>query len=152
MNKLNKGFKVETCRVCGQPTRRSGYLHRCIDSQCGAVHWNESVLNLELDDRKVFRKILVDADVPEWISGHKYVYVLLLKEEGMDVLYVGMTGLHPYERYLNHKRGYKASRRAQQYATAMKSFEGPMTHEDAISREITKTDELREEGNEVYQN
>ena len=143
---------METCRVCGQPTRRSGYLHRCIDSQCGAVHWNESVLNQALDDRKVFRKILADAEVPEWISGEKYVYVLLLKVEGMDVLYVGMTGLHPYERYLNHKRGYKASRRAQQYATAMKSFEGPMTYEEAISREITKANELRDEGNEVYQN
>jgi len=63
-----------------------------------------------------------------------------------------MTRLHPYERYLNHKRGYKASKCARQYATAMKSFEGPMTYEEAISREITKANELREEGNEVYQN
>ncbi|MAF20677.1 MAG: hypothetical protein CMI55_03280 [Parcubacteria group bacterium] len=150
--KLKRGVKVETCRVCGQPTRRSGYLHRCIDSQCGAVHWNENVLSQALDDSKVFRKILVDADVLEWISGQKYVYVLLLKGKGIDALYVGMTGLHPYERYLNHKRGYKASKCARQYATAMKSFEGPMTYEEAISREITKANELREEGNEVYQN
>ena len=143
---------MEICRVCGQPTRRSGYLHRCIVSQCGAVLWSESVLNQTLDDRKVFREILVDADVPEWVSGEKYVYVLLLKVEGVDVLYVGMTGLHPYERYLNHKRGFKASRHAKKYATAMKSFEGPMTNEEAISREITKANELRDEGNEVYQN
>jgi hypothetical protein len=34
----------------------------------------------------------------------------------------------------------------------MKSFEGPMTHEEAISREKTKANELRDEGNEVYQN
>jgi len=62
-----------------------------------------------------------------------------------------MTGLHPYERYLNHKRGYKSSRRAKKYATAMKIFEGPMAYEETISREITKANELREEGNEVYQ-
>ena len=133
---------METCRVCGQPTRKTGYLHRCIDSQCGAVHWNESVLNQALGDRKVFRKILADADVPKWISGEKYVYVLLLKEEGKDSLYVGKTGLHPYERYLNHKRGYKAARSAKKYATAMQSFEGPMT----------KARELTDEGNEVRQN
>ncbi len=140
------------CRVCGQATRKSGYLHRCIDSQCGAVHWSESVLNQSLDNRKVFRKILVDADVPEWVSGEKYVYVLLLKEEGEDALYVGMTGLHPYERYLNHKRGHRASKRAKKYAIAMKSFEGPMAYKEAISREKAKANELKEEGNEVYQN
>ena len=126
-------------------------MHRCIDSQCGAVHWDESVLNEALDDEEVLKRVLVDADVPKWVSGKKYVYVLLLKIGGKDALYVGMTGLYPYARYLNHKRGHRASRIAKKHATAMKSFEGPMTDDEARSREITKAKELKDEGNEVYQ-
>ena len=67
----------------------------------------------------------------------KYVYVLRLKGE-LNALYVGETGLHPYERYLNHLRGHKASRHAQNDATALLTFEGPMLYENAVKREKEK--------------
>ena len=70
------------CRVCGQPTRRSGYLHRCIDSRCDAVHWNESVLNQVLDDRKVFRKTLVDANDPNGLAEKNIFLFCFLKKKG----------------------------------------------------------------------
>ena len=58
-----------------------------------------------------------------------------MPNKGNGRFYVGMTGLHPYERYLNHIRGYKALMAANKMAVSMIDFEGPMTREEAEARE-----------------
>ena len=140
------------CRVCGAPSRKSGYLYRCKDKKCAAVHWDRSkVLMEDLDDPKTLQIVLDQANVPKSKKGKesKYVYVLRLKGE-IDAVYVGKTGLHPYARYLNHIRGYKASRDAKKRATAMIGFEGPMSENQAVKREGDLAKELGEAGMSVY--
>ena len=54
---------------------------------------------------------------------------------GLDRVYVGMTGLHPVQRYLQHVTGYKASSVAKRFATALVYFESDMTSQEASDRE-----------------
>lgn len=68
----------------------------------------------------------------------------------LNSVYVGMTGLHPYERYLNHILGQKASSKAKKKATALIRFEGPMPSEAARLREVTLAEELRLKGMDVH--
>ena len=66
-----------------------------------------------------------------------------MPNSGNGRFYVGMTGLHPFERYLNHVRGYKASWATKRMAVTMIGFEGPMSHKEAKAREPAKAQELR---------
>ena len=149
--------KRNSCRVCEAPTKTTGLLSRCTDKSCGAVHWDKSAIRRlkreNLDNKDTWKNVLREADVPLPCKGKKskYVYVLRLKGE-LNALYVGRTGLHPYERYLNHLRGHKASRHAQKDATALVTFEGPMLYETAVKKETALAQELRDRGNTVYQN
>ena len=59
------------------------------------------------------KEILTGTKLPK--PQGKYVYTLRLKSKP-KYIYVGMTGLHPYERYLNHIIGYKSSLYAKKYA------------------------------------
>jgi predicted GIY-YIG superfamily endonuclease len=143
---------VAACRVCGKQTVQNGYLHHCNSKTCGAVHWDKrSVLKENLEDKAVLEKILDDAQVPDFLKAKKshYVYVLRLRGEP-NAVYVGMTGLHPYARYLNHIRGYKSSSVAKSRATALLKFEGPMTSEKAVKREVSLAEELRAQNMIVY--
>ena len=149
--------KRNSCRVCKGLSKPTGLLSRCTDKSCGAVHWDKSAIRRlkreNSDNQEIWKKVLKEANVPLPRKGKKskYVYVLRLKGE-LNALYVGETGRHPYERYLNHLRGYKASRHAKNDATALLTFEGPMLYENAVKREKGKAQELRDLGNTVYQN
>ena len=89
--------------------------------------------------------------VSERAEKHHFVYVLRLRDKPPGSVYVGMTGLHPYARYLNHLWGYKASATAKNRAMAMVKFEGPMYYKDAIKREVALAEELRQNGHTVTQ-
>ena len=121
------------------------------------MHWDRSAIRRLIrenqDNKETWEKVLREADVPPHCKGKnsKYVYVLRLKGE-LNALYVGETGLHPYERYLNHLRGYKSSRRAKNNATALLTFEGPMLYKKAVKKEKELAQKLRDRGNTVYQN
>ena len=54
-----------------------------------------------------------------------------------------MTGHHPYHRYLNHLRNYKASRFVFRRGKSLQYFEGPMTSTEAQKREVSLAEELR---------
>jgi predicted GIY-YIG superfamily endonuclease len=140
------------CRVCGKPTTKRGFLYVCQASKCGAAHWDKrAVLKNNLEDDAVLERVLSDASVPEYLKAKKshYVYVLRLRGE-QNAVYIGMTGLHPYARYLNHIRGYKSSTVAKSRATALLTFEGPMTSEKAKAREPALAEEMRGKGFNVY--
>ena len=134
------------CRVCGEIGIFYGLLFKC--TNCVAVHWDKTKL------RKLFNKI--EKNSPEWNSiktsilkdaktpksnGH-YVYTLRLKSKP-NYLYVGLTGMHPYERYLNHIIGHKASKYAKKYATVLIEYEGPMKYDIAVEREKSRANEWR---------
>ena len=162
------------CRVCQSETDVKGLLHRCSKKTCDAVYWDRFAIKRLVKENKEtskeaspewFKTLLKEADVPESIAGEHYVYIIKLRknlpkntsakqrekmpDSGNGRFYVGMTGLHPYERYLNHVRGYKASWATKRMALTMVGFEGPMSHTDAKAREPAKAQELREEGYDV---
>jgi len=144
---------AEVCRVCKAQTIVHNLLHYCTSEACGAVHWDKpavrkkaKLLRKNMDLKKDF---LQQSRVPlEDLGGH-FVYQLRLRG-GLNSVYIGMTGLHPHHRYLNHIIGYKASSRPRKYATALISFEGPVTYERAVEREVDWANELRELNYDVH--
>ena len=164
-----------TCRVCNAETKRLGHLHKCTQKQCVAAHWDKYAIKRILktnketaDDKqpKWMETILSEANVPAYKRGEYYVYTLKLKKNlptntpsklkakspnnGRGRFYVGMTGLHPYTRYLNHLRGYKSPWLYRKTAVAIATFEGPMSREQAVAREVTRAEELRAQGYDVH--
>lgn len=124
----------------------------CNSKVCGGVHWDKGKVKKALrENPEAVGELLFEAEVPERLKGQQshFVYVLRLKGE-LNAVYVGMTGLHPYARYLNHIRGYKSSKYTKRRATALINFEGPMTAEEAKAREVKLADELREKNYQVY--
>ena len=118
---------------------------------CDSVYWKiNKTLKKDLKDDKIKKLIfLIESGVPiNQKKGH-YVYKLRLKGE-LNSIYVGMTGLHPHERYLNHIIGYKASSRAKKFATALISFEGPMPYKTAKEYEPQVAKELTQKGFNVH--
>ena len=112
------------------------------------MHWYKKKVKFQYfnnnnDKDQIKKQILIDANVPK--SKGKYCYRLRLKKK-INYNYVGMTGLHPYERYLNHLLGIKSSRYAKNLATALIEFEGPMRNDEAIIREIEWGKELEKKG------
>ncbi len=136
---------IETlCRVCKSKGYFSGLLFKC--TNCTAVHWDKrkvkktfSKLKKDSEEfKKLKQQILTEAKVPK--SQGNYCYKIRLRKQKKYNLendfYIGRTGLHPYERYLNHLLGKYASKHAKNYATAMIEFEGPMKFEASKSREF----------------
>ena len=117
------------------------------------IHFSNKakIKKLNLKDENCLKAVLEEADVPQPRSGAKshFVYILRLKGE-VNAVYVGMTGLHPLARYLNHIRGYKSSKAAKRRATALIRFEGPMEFEEAKNREPLLAEQMRDQGYIVY--
>ena len=145
----------QKCRICQSQAKQFGLLYRCQNQSCNSVHWDKGkVKKLKKalkEDPELLKQVLNDASVPEPIkSGNShFVYVLRLRGE-LNTVYVGMTGLHPYARYLNHVRGYKSSHHSKKRATALITYEGPISHDDAKKREPELADELRNKEHIVY--
>lgn len=156
-----------TCRVCRSQTIQKGFLHRCSSLQCGAPHWDKRSLKKVFNkvENKEFSKqlkmfpdlevILAEAGVPpEKEKSGKFVYLIRLRGKraagAKGKIYVGKTTLHPYERFVQHIRGYKASSYVKRLGTAVIGFEGPMSDAHATAREPELAEELRKEGWEVY--
>lgn len=84
------------------------------------------------------------------------VYVVLLEfVHGEYGLYVGLTGLTPDQRYLNHKSGYKASRWARRYGVgllpALYRHLDPLDWESAVGAEVALAEALARTGIRVEQ-
>ncbi len=145
------------CRVCSSEGYFDGLLFKC--SQCTAVHWDKwkikksfSKLKKDSEEFKTLKKqILSEAKVPK--SQGNYCYKIRLRKQKKYKLdndfYIGRTGLHPYERYLNHLLGKYSSKHAKNYGTAMIEFEGPMKLETSKLREPAWGKEEEEKGFKV---
>jgi hypothetical protein len=97
---------------------------------------------------------------------HHHVYVVLLSSEvtkhpsvlrenpnrdaTKPCVYVGMTGLDPAERFMNHKNGYKASWVVEKYGMRLlpEFYEcfNPMPFEAAAQMEKDLAEDLRKQG------
>ena len=167
--------KIKTCRVCSKDVRIAGLLYRCCNEACRAVFWDQTAIKklqkTDASSKVVPRpawllKCLDEAQIDKPKSGSYFVYKLQLKvrlpkslskkraqnlpNKQTGRFYVGMTGLHPYERFLNHIRGYKASWSANRMAYALVDYEGPMSRDDALEREECWAEELRSQGYDVH--
>ena len=140
------------CRVCKSNGTEKDYLFKCGNPQCGAAHWDKTQikkLREKLEDKGFFQSFIEAAGLEHFKNGENFVYVLRLRGEANSV-YVGRTGLHPYVRYLNHIRGYRAGKVTKSKATAIIPYEGPMSHQESVEREVTLADELRAQGFNVH--
>jgi hypothetical protein len=88
---------------------------------------------------------------------HHNVYVVYLRNplgDGRAGYYVGMTGLSPEERFINHKAGVKAARVVTKYGERLvpRLYEhlNPMPYETAKEREVMLADSLRKRGYRVF--
>jgi hypothetical protein len=103
--------------------------------------WHHNVYVIELD-----QKVLKDRKFRAANPQH---------DPAKPCLYVGATGLSPYERFLNHKDGYKANRYAEKYGLHLRpdlfAVYNPMPYKAAVELEIELAAALREEGYAVWQ-
>jgi predicted GIY-YIG superfamily endonuclease len=88
---------------------------------------------------------------------HHSVYVVYLRNplgDGRAGYYVGMTGLSPEERFLNHKQGKKAAgivrRCGVRLVPKLYRHLNPMTYEEAQAAEPALAEELRQRGFLVF--
>jgi hypothetical protein len=112
--------------------------------------------------RKTFRRLKATSEA----SLHHNVYVVLLdpkvaklrrilrenpaRDPDKPCLYVGMTGLDPEARFLNHKKGIKAARLVQRYGIRLLpelyDIFNPMPFEAAAVMELELARDLRAQG------
>src|SRR6476620_10353792 len=86
-------------------------------------------------------------------SDHHSVYVVYLrnpKGDGNAGYYVGMTGLSPEQRFLNHKNGIKAAgvvrRFGERLVPKLYAHLNPMPYAKALEMEMALADSLRTRG------
>jgi predicted GIY-YIG superfamily endonuclease len=91
------------------------------------------------------------------VVNHHSVYVVYLKNpkgDGRAAYYVGMTGLKPEERFLNHKTGIKAARVVKKYGVRLVpklyAHLNPMPYQKAVTMEVALAESLRKRGYMVY--
>ncbi len=91
------------------------------------------------------------------VADHHSVYVVYLKDpkgDGRAAYYVGMTGLTPEERFLNHKAGIKAARVVKKHGVRLVpklyAHLNPMPYKKAVEMEVMLADSLRKRGYVVY--
>lgn len=90
-------------------------------------------------------------------ASHHSVYVVYLRNprgDGRAGYYVGMTGLSPEERFINHKAGFKAARVVTKYGERLvpRLYEhlNPMSYAKAKEMEGLLADSLRKRGYQVF--
>ena len=77
------------------------------------------------------------------------------RDPGKPCVYVGMTGIDPYVRFEQHKKGYRAARLVKKHGVAIiKRFlrDNPMTYEEAQKFEVERARRLKNRGYAVWQN
>lgn len=91
------------------------------------------------------------------MADHHSVYVVYLKDpkgDGRAAYYVGMTGLTPEERFLNHKSGVKAARVVKKYGVRLVpklyAHLNPLPYQKAVTMEVALAESLRRRGYMVY--
>lgn len=122
--------------------------------------WRNSRLPGELVARliEVARDVMRPPNQREKLATFSVYAVLLEDAKGHPgySLYVGRTGLSPRERYLNHKRGHKASRSVRKYGIGLlpSLYEhlNPLESAASVEVEVRLAEALRLTAIHVIQN
>jgi hypothetical protein len=127
-----------------------------ICSSCHARWWTKEAIR----SGKEIDELVTGVELFDWRaagSRHYSVYIVLLRNVPKirgNAYYVGMTGISPEERFLNHKRGIKSSRWVKRYGVALlREFYAhfkPMKEERALQMEEQLAEKLLGEGFEVF--
>ena len=70
------------CRVCFSKTFEQGYLFRCSNEECGAVHWHKGYIKKNrknFEEQEFFESFLKRAGLSHFKKGENFVYVLRLR-------------------------------------------------------------------------
>ncbi len=82
------------------------------------------------------------------------MYLRNPKGDGRAAYYVGMTGLTPEDRFLNHKNGVKAARVVKKHGVRLVpklyAHLNPMPYKKAVEMEACLAESLRKRGYAVY--
>ena len=77
-------------------------------------------------------------------------------QTGMPLAYVGLTSRKPEQRFEQHKKGFKCSRLVKVYGVKLLEYQCEVvdspSYADALTRESSKADELRNKGWGVWSN
>ncbi len=137
------------CKKCKNKILQIGLLKKCNNEKCAIVYWDYKARKLNLLEEDIFIKTLKDAKIKKHNELNKtankthFVYIIKLKKNPKGYMYYrGMTGLHPYERYLNHIRGYKSNKMVKKYHSYLLKFEGLYSYDEAKIREQTIKNDL----------
>ena len=145
-----------------------GLLYRCSTKECKTVRWDKTEVRVRVKKfykgskrwKKEVSKILLESGVEPEKKYQYHVYKLKMSGElkpranrlDGEKVYIGQTGLHPYQRYLHHILGYQTTRVSNTYelASDLIGFHGPYYRTDIKDAEKTISVELHMLGFEVY--
>lgn len=131
------------------------YLFKCQTKLCGRFFWHRRVLkefnqnDPYSSENKIVEKNLCELfKIPTNVK-ERSVYVIKLsrsKDEDLDTVYVGETGKHPLQRYLQHLRGYKSGKKHVKkrgkyllsYEEGFKTADASKYREKELADELTK--------------
>ena len=103
----------------------SGYIS-C--PYCGSLNikknlMSPSVKSTKKNIPKIISKNVKHNELNKTANKTHFVYIIKLKKNPKGYMYYrGMTGLHPYERYLNHIRGYKSNKMVKKYHSYLDEY------------------------------
>ena len=163
---------INKCRICRSNCLQKGHLYKCINAECLACHWDVKSLKKDceilfkkkafLENKKIInekiKQLLEEAGFRSTKGKDKFsVYVLRLSQntpgtfndmnEDLPKCYVGLTGLNPVHRMLNHVRGHKTAKIKTKFFTRCLIYsEHNYSNDDAKDREKALHKELIELG------
>ena len=152
-------MKKTKCRHCKSEAVSSdfkgkkndlNFLYQCQNLKCKKFFWHGRVkgkfnLNEPNSESNILieKNLMIRLSIPLRVKG-RYVYVLALsklKDDKTESLYVGQTGRHPLQRYLQHLRKYKSGIGISNRLKYLKDFySGYTTVQDSLDgeKEISK--------------
>jgi hypothetical protein len=109
-----------------------------------------------MEDMKRSHHVYVVELASAVLSDRRFAAANPQRDPARPCVYVGLTGLHPEQRFQNHLDGVKSARLVRRYGLRLRPelylALNPMSYDDARQMEIELANRLRCEGYAVWQN
>ena len=158
---------MKNCPICQSLLEKNEFLSSCLRKTCLFYSWDTQLISEILSKfsmgsnrwKRNFNKIIEDHGIKE--DGSNYVYTILLdnkvnlrtQEMKGKKVYIGRTGRHPLIRFLQHKLGYKTTKRSnvKERGVGLIEISNPLSSSDEGIAEEKRYSEYRHAmGWEVY--
>ena len=158
---------MKHCPICQSLLEKNKFLTHCPKETCVFFFWDIENISPMLSKfykgsnkwKRSFNKIIEDHGIKE--DGSNYVYTILLdnkvnlrtQEMKGKKVYIGRTGRHPLIRFLQHKLGYKTTKRSnvKERGVGLIEISNPLSSSDEGIAEEKRYSEYRHAmGWEVY--